>query len=185
MLMERHTSVANAGGSGASVSTTASTTGASFVASTSFDSTSFDSTGAAVSGISIEASTGCFCSGTGSVGVASFSAGVVITGVTGAADCRSFSRFFSSVRKKALSVVRSALFGLHRSGESGVCAHTEQVSGRDVWPRVAQKNHVSWNFEAKKHCLGLATHRTRRLTGHSKEGERHSPPTCCRWRIAA
>lgn len=37
-----------------------------------------------------------------------------------AADWRSFSRFFSSVRRKALSVVRKALLGLQRSGETGV-----------------------------------------------------------------
>lgn len=178
--MERHTSFANTAGSDASVSATASTTGASFAASTAFNST-----GAAVSEISTGASSDCFWSGTGSAGVASFSAGVVITGVTGAADCRSFSRFFSSVRKKALSVVRSALFGLHRSGESGVCAHTEQVSGRDAWPGVAQKSHVSSKYEAKTHCLGRATYKAHRSTGRNTEGERHSPPTCCRWHIAA
>jgi hypothetical protein len=135
MLMERHTSFANAAGSGASVSATASTAGASFAASTGVDSA-----GAAVSGISTEALSDCFCSGTGSVGVVPFSAGVVMTGVTGVADCRSFSRFFSSVRRKALRVVRSALFGLQRSGESGVCAHTEQVPGRDAWPSSAEKS---------------------------------------------
>jgi hypothetical protein len=63
---------------------------------------------------------------------------VVMTGVS-VADCRSFSRFFSSVRKKAFKVVRSALFGLHRSGETGECAQTEQVSGRDAWP-VRKRN---------------------------------------------
>lgn len=59
---------------------------------------------------------------------------LVVAGVAGVADCRSFSRFFSSVRRKAFNVVRSALFGLHRSGEMGVCAHTGQVSGREAWP---------------------------------------------------
>lgn len=52
----------------------------------------------------------------------------------GAADWRSFSRFFSSVRRKALRVVRKALFGLQRPGETGVCAQTGQVSERDDWP---------------------------------------------------
>jgi hypothetical protein len=52
----------------------------------------------------------------------------------GVVDGRSFSRFFSSVRKKAFNVVRRALFGLHRSGETGLCSQTGQLSGSDVWP---------------------------------------------------
>jgi hypothetical protein len=61
------------------------------------------------------------------------SAGVASAGA-GVADGRSFSRFFSSVRRKALRVVRSALFGLQRSGETGLCSQTGQLSGRVVWP---------------------------------------------------
>lgn len=49
----------------------------------------------------------------GSVGVAS-------TETVGVACWRSFSRFFSSVRRKALRVVRRALLGLQRSEEMGV-----------------------------------------------------------------
>lgn len=58
--------------------------------------------------------------------------GAVVT--AGVVDGRSFSRFFSSVRKKAFNVVRSALFGLHRSGETGLCSQTGQLSGSDDWP---------------------------------------------------
>lgn len=47
---------------------------------------------------------------------------------------RSFSLFFSSVRKNAFRVVLRALFGLHRSEERGVCAQTGQHSGREPWP---------------------------------------------------
>ena len=59
---------------------------------------------------------------------------LVVAGVAGVADNRSFSRFFSSVRRNAFKVVRRALFGLHRSEEIGVCAQTGQVSGSDAWP---------------------------------------------------
>lgn len=138
------------------MSAAASTAGSSLAGSTGFTSA-----GAVLSEPSTGASSTCFCSATASVGVASFSAGVVITGVT-AADCLSFSRFFSSVRKKAFRVVRSALFGLHRSGETGVCAHTEQVSGRDVWPREVQREKKTCQPELR-HKKSIAL--TSQLTG--------------------
>ena len=81
-----------------------------------------------------------FWSGVASGGKLPLSAGVSLTGVgVAAANCRSFSRFFSSVRKNALRVVRSALLGLQRSGETGVCAQTGQVFGREAWPIPTEK----------------------------------------------
>lgn len=62
----------------------------------------------------------------------------VSAGVAGLGEAvfwgRSFSLFFSSVRKKALSVVRNALLGLHKSPETGVWVQTGQLSGREPWP---------------------------------------------------
>lgn len=52
--------------------------------------------------------------------VADVSRLVGTVGVAGVADGRSLSRFFSSVRRKAFRVVRSALLGLQRSGEMGL-----------------------------------------------------------------
>jgi len=42
--------------------------------------------------------------------------------------------FFSSVFKNAFIVARNALFGLHRSAESGLNMHTGHDSGRLTWP---------------------------------------------------
>ena len=53
---------------------------------------------------------------------------------TGFGNGRSFSRFFSSVRKNALRVVLRALLGLHRAASRGECAQTGQLSGREFWP---------------------------------------------------
>lgn len=60
------------------------------------------------------------------------SAGVVLDGV--ATDCRSRSRFFSSVRRKAFKVVRRALLGLHKSGATGVWVQTGHVLDSEAWP---------------------------------------------------
>jgi hypothetical protein len=43
------------------------------------------------------------------------------------------SRFFSSVRKNTLMVVRSALCGLQSSADSGECSQTGHDAGRVDW----------------------------------------------------
>lgn len=74
-------------------------------------------------------------SGGGSAGVAE---GFASTGVMGVAGVASFacdvSLFFSAVFRKALVVMRSLLFGLQSSTETGVCSQTGQVDGRVVLP---------------------------------------------------
>lgn len=92
------------------------------------------SVGGRTSEVSFDGTSLVFCSVAATAGC-SLSVGVGMGGVGGAVAWRSFSRFFSSVRRKAFKVVRSALFGLQRSGETGVCAHTGQVSEREAWPR--------------------------------------------------
>lgn len=47
---------------------------------------------------------------------------------------RNASRFFSSVRKKTLIVVRNDLFGLQSSAATGVCSQTGHEEGREDWP---------------------------------------------------
>lgn len=47
---------------------------------------------------------------------------------------RRASRFFSSVRRKTLIVVRRDLFGLQSSAATGVCSQTGQDEGRVDWP---------------------------------------------------
>jgi hypothetical protein len=60
--------------------------------------------------------------------VASVSRGVA-GGVCLTSFCRRASRFFSSVRRKALMVDRRALFGLQSSAETGVCSHAGHEEG--------------------------------------------------------
>lgn len=59
--------------------------------------------------------------------------GFASLGVMGVMGVDSFawelSRFFSAVLRKALVVMRSLLFGLQSSAETGVCSHTGQVDG--------------------------------------------------------
>lgn len=43
--------------------------------------------------------------------------------------CADVSRFFSAVLRKARVVMRSLLFGLQSSAETGVCSQTGQVDG--------------------------------------------------------
>lgn len=62
--------------------------------------------------------------GLGSTGVM----GVVATSL-GLLD----SRFFSSVRKNTLIVVRNALCGLQSSADNGECSQTGQEAGREDW----------------------------------------------------
>jgi hypothetical protein len=47
---------------------------------------------------------------------------------------RRASRFFSSVRRKTLTVVLRALLGLQSSAETGLCSQTGHDSGRVDWP---------------------------------------------------
>lgn len=68
-----------------------------------------------------------------SAGVGSTSAGV--TGVVSLASLtRRASRFFSSVRRKTLIVVRRDLFGLQSSAATGVCSQTGHDEGSVDWP---------------------------------------------------
>jgi hypothetical protein len=59
-------------------------------------------------------------------------------GVIGVASLASFnriaSRFFSSVRRKTLIVVRNDLFGLQSSAATGECSQTGHVEGSVDWP---------------------------------------------------
>lgn len=136
------------------------------------------------------------CTGSGRTGVSTLSAGAVSpfcgadsTGLasTGAAsdgaaaDWRSFSRFFSSVRKKALSVVRRALLGLQRSGETGVCVQTGHVSEREAWPRRDNLSILGINRGFGK----ISTYRSHMWIGHSRGDGRRSRLNCCKWRISA
>ena len=67
-------------------------------------------------------------------------AGVARTsrGVVGVESLTSFnliaSRFFSSVRRKTLIVVRNDLFGLQSSAATGLCSQTGQDDGSVDWP---------------------------------------------------
>lgn len=117
-----------------------------------------------------------FC-GVDSAGLASAGAG----SDGGAAHWRSFSRFFSSVRKKALSVVRRALFGLQRSGETGVCVQTGHVSEREAWPGRQNLSFLGTNREIGNEF----TYRSHMWIGRSRGDGRHSLPDCCKWRISA
>ena len=60
------------------------------------------------------------------------------TGVNGGVSLASFnlraSRFFSSVRRKTLIVVRNDLWGLQSSDATGLCSQTGHVEGRLDWP---------------------------------------------------
>lgn len=64
-----------------------------------------------------------------SIGVGTWSMDV-IGGVFLASLSRSDSRFFSSVRRKTLTVVRRDLFGLQSSAETGECSQTQHAPGR-------------------------------------------------------
>ena len=56
------------------------------------------------------------------------------TGVTGGVSLgRDISRFFSSVLKKTLMVVRRDLWGLQSSAESGECSQTGHEAGNVDW----------------------------------------------------
>lgn len=68
-----------------------------------------------------------------SAGVAATS-GTVGCGLFLASFDRMASRFFSSVRRKTLIVVRRDLFGLQSSAATGVCSQTGQEEGRVDWP---------------------------------------------------
>lgn len=71
-------------------------------------------------------------------GSCSTCAGSLGTGVSGVLFFSSFrrraSRFFSSVRRKTLIVVRKDLLGLQSSAATGVCSQTGQDEGRVDWP---------------------------------------------------
>lgn len=76
------------------------------------------------------------------------SAGVALDGV--ATDCRSRSRFFSSVRRKAFKVVRRALLGLQRSGATGVWVQTGHVLDSEAWPRARKLTIVRHGRERER-----------------------------------
>jgi hypothetical protein len=67
--------------------------------------------------------------GSGSIGV---SGGVA----SFASFNRRASRFFSSVRRKTLIVVRNDLWGLQSSDATGLCSQTGHVDGKLDWPIV-------------------------------------------------
>jgi hypothetical protein len=70
-----------------------------------------------------------------SMGVGATSAGVA-GGLTFASLDRRASRFFSSVLRKTLIVVRRDLRGLQSSAATGVCSQTGHEEGRFDWPIV-------------------------------------------------
>jgi hypothetical protein len=83
------------------------------------------------------------------------STGVAVTskGVAGAlffvSFNRSASRFFSSVRRKTLIVVRRDLFGLQSSAATGVCSQTGQEEGRVDWPvEIVSKSREDMEIKA-------------------------------------
>ena len=82
--------------------------------------------------------------------------GLASTGVMGVESLDSFSltssSFFSWVRRKTLMVVRSDLFGVQSSAETGLCSQTGHVEGRVDWPVVACQ---SWQLgESRGDILG-------------------------------
>lgn len=97
------------------------------------------------------------------------STGVGASTGTGVASLISFSlrasRFFSSVRRKTLMVVRKALCGLQSSAETGECSQTGQVVGRVDWPvRVRlctdeailqnlQVSQIAWSQHGRRNAL--------------------------------
>lgn len=103
--------------------------------------------------------------------------GLSFATTSGGGDClvgvgvgRSFSLFFSSVRRKAFNVIRSALLGLQRLASSGLCAQTGQLDGRDVWPVITvsyirrkgflaeldislQFSHMAWSQQGSRNAF--------------------------------
>jgi len=81
---------------------------------------------------------GCLVGVSSMIGVCSTGVGSGKMGVSGGVFFSSFrrkaSRFFSSVRKKTLIVVRNDLLGLQSAAATGVCSQTGQDEGRLDWP---------------------------------------------------
>lgn len=76
--------------------------------------------------------------------------GLGSTGVTGVASLGLFdSRFFSSVRRNTLMVVRRALCGLQSFAESGECSQTGQEAGRVDW----QLSQMACSQHGKRNAL--------------------------------
>lgn len=117
-------------------------------------------------GVSLLGSEGAGSTGRGaSTGVAS------TIGVSGGDAFASFnlaaSRFFSSVLKKTLIVVRRDLFGLQSSAETGACSKTGHEEGRVDWPgtcirigsfeRIAlahlQDSQIAWSQQGSRNAL--------------------------------
>jgi len=73
-------------------------------------------------------SSSCFGDVIGSDGVAG--------GVCFLASLSLASRFFSSVRRKTLIVVRRDLFGLQSAAETGLCSQTGHEDGSVEWPLI-------------------------------------------------
>jgi hypothetical protein len=77
-------------------------------------------------------------------------AGLGSTGVTGVASLGRFdSRFFSSVRKNTLIVVRSALCGLQSSADNGECSQTGHEGGSVAW----QLSQIACSQQGKRNAL--------------------------------
>ena len=88
--------------------------------------------------------TGCSVAASSMTGVCSTGVGSGRTGVSGGVFFPSFkrraSRFFSSVRRKTLIVVRNDLFGLQSLAATGVCSQTGHDEGRVDWPVLIINN---------------------------------------------
>jgi len=100
-----------------------------------------------------------FVSSTGAAGSAGV--GSVRIGVSGGEFFSSFSRrasrFFSSVRRKTLIVVRRDLFGLQSAAATGVCSQTGQEEGRVDWPfLVVREGRVQDAASTHKSRISLA-----------------------------
>lgn len=122
------------------------------VSSTAFGATAGGSS-ALVSTVSATLASTVSTSAGASTGVATAS-----TGVGGGLFLTSFnrraSRFFSSVRRKTLIVVRRDLLGLQSSAATGVCSHTGQEEGRVDWPVTDMSNH-DWQVKESKEKLTI------------------------------
>jgi hypothetical protein len=72
-----------------------------------------------------------------------------VTGVTGTSLGLFDSRFFSSVRRKTLIVVRRALCGLQSSADKGECSQTGHEAGRVAW----QPSQMACSQQGKRNAL--------------------------------
>lgn len=79
--------------------------------------------------------------------------GLGSTGVAGAASLGRFdSRFFSSVRRNTLIVVRKALCGLQSSADRGECSQTGHEVGKVDW----QLSHIACSQHGRRNALSAS-----------------------------